>query len=154
MIDQLVASRGKIFFGCWFSTFTGYINRIRGYHSVKDKLPGYKSGVLPTTYYYATIEKKFEMHKVRVLNSVQIMLIHGGNACRIIYMCILINCNLFCCHSFCNRDRFLCPHDFFFLSSPKYSSLRPGFFNREYPSSWRDIDKGIVELAESSTKES
>jgi hypothetical protein len=94
MIDQLVASRGKIFFGCFFSTFTGYINRIRyvqridsvidmyksalsdlscvsiccirsGYHSVKDKLPGYKSGELPTTYYYATIDKKFEMHKVR-----------------------------------------------------------------------------------------
>ena len=32
MIDQLVASRGRIFFGCWFSTFTGYINRLRGYH--------------------------------------------------------------------------------------------------------------------------
>jgi hypothetical protein len=26
MIDQLVASRGRTFFGCWFSTFTGYIN--------------------------------------------------------------------------------------------------------------------------------
>jgi hypothetical protein len=66
MIDQLVASRGNIFFGCWFSTFTGYINRIRGYHSVKDQLPGYQLGVLPTTYYYATIDKKFEMHQVRV----------------------------------------------------------------------------------------
>jgi hypothetical protein len=29
MIDQLVASKGRIFFGCFFSTFTGYINRIR-----------------------------------------------------------------------------------------------------------------------------
>lgn len=27
MIDQLVASRGRVFFGCWFSTFTAYINR-------------------------------------------------------------------------------------------------------------------------------
>lgn len=66
MIDQLVSSRGKIFFGCWFSTFTGYIDRIRGYHSVKDKLPGYKSGALPTTYYYATIDRKLEMHKVSI----------------------------------------------------------------------------------------
>ena len=33
MIDQLVVSRGERFFGCWFSTFTGYIMRLRGYHS-------------------------------------------------------------------------------------------------------------------------
>ncbi|KAG7347763.1 GDP-fucose protein O-fucosyltransferase [Nitzschia inconspicua] len=98
MIDQLVASRGKIFFGCWFSTFTGYINRIRGYHSVKDKQPGYKSGTLPTTYYYATISRKFEMHK--------------------------------------------------------YAPLRGGYFNREFPTSWRDIDKGIKALAERFEKES
>jgi len=33
MIDQLVASRGRTFFGCWFSTFTAYINRLRGTRS-------------------------------------------------------------------------------------------------------------------------
>ena len=87
MIDQLVASQGRIFFGCFFSTFTGYINRIRGYHSVNKKEPGYQKGELPTTYYYATKDKKFIMHK--------------------------------------------------------YSPLRGGFFNREYPTSWRDINRGI-----------
>ena len=96
MIDQLVASRGRVFFGCWFSTFTGYINRIRGYHSVKDKQAGYERGELPTTYYYATKEKKFEMHK--------------------------------------------------------YAPLKPGYFNRENPTAWRDIDKGIQELAEIATE--
>ena len=80
MIDQLVASKGRIFFGCFFSTFTGYINRIRGYHSTKDKAPGFEDGLLPTTYYYATIDKKTIMHV--------------------------------------------------------YSSIRSGFFNREYPASW------------------
>jgi hypothetical protein len=30
MIDQLVASRGDIFLGCWHSTFTGFIMRMRG----------------------------------------------------------------------------------------------------------------------------
>ena len=63
MIDQLVASRGRIFFGCFYSTFTGYINRIRGYHSQNAKAPGYEMGELPTTYYYATPEKKLIMHK-------------------------------------------------------------------------------------------
>ena len=61
MIDQLVASRGETFFGCWFSTFTGFITRIRGYRSVKDKLPGYEQGVLPNTFYYAVPSRKFEM---------------------------------------------------------------------------------------------
>ena len=87
MVDQLIASRGRIFFGCWFSTFTGYITRLRGYHSQKDKAPGYKDGTLPSSYYYATIDKKFELHK--------------------------------------------------------FAPLRGGFFNREYPTSWRDINKGI-----------
>jgi len=65
--------------------------RIRGYHSVKDKAPGHEHGVLPTSYYYVTKDREYEMHK--------------------------------------------------------YAPLRGGFFNREFPTSWRDIDKGIAELA-------
>lgn len=34
MIDTIVASRGRAFAGTWFSTFTGYINRMRGYHGM------------------------------------------------------------------------------------------------------------------------
>ena len=51
MIDQLVASRSRTFFGCWFSTFTGYINRLRGYHSTHDKAPGHKDGIINSWYY-------------------------------------------------------------------------------------------------------
>jgi hypothetical protein len=35
MIDQLVCSRSEHFVGTYYSTFTGYINRLRGYHSQK-----------------------------------------------------------------------------------------------------------------------
>ena len=91
MMDQLIASRGRIFFGCWFSTFTGYITRLRGYHSQNDKSDGYEDGTLPTTYYYATKDKKLKLHT--------------------------------------------------------YSPLKGGFFNREFPTSWRDIDKGVHEIA-------
>ena len=76
-------------------TFTGYINRIRGYHSQNAKAPGYEMGELPTTYYYATPEKKLIMHK--------------------------------------------------------YAALKGGFFNREYPVSWRDINKGIGMLRTTAT---
>mmetsp|Transcript_20688 Transcript_20688/g.57448 ORF Transcript_20688/g.57448 Transcript_20688/m.57448 type:complete len:678 (-) Transcript_20688:278-2311(-) len=62
MIDQLVASRGSKFFGCWHSTFTGYIMRLRGYHSIKDKSEGYEQGILPTTYYYTPKNLQTEMH--------------------------------------------------------------------------------------------
>jgi len=56
MVDQLVASRGKNFFGCWFSTFTGYINRLRGYHTDDQKLPGYENGETPS-YFYAPSDR-------------------------------------------------------------------------------------------------
>jgi len=51
MFDQLVASRGKVFVGTFYSTFTGYINRMRGYHSQKDRLPGYEMGQIESYYY-------------------------------------------------------------------------------------------------------
>ena len=36
MIDQVVAARGDNFIGTWFSTFTGYITRMRGYYGKHD----------------------------------------------------------------------------------------------------------------------
>lgn len=51
MLDQLIASRGKVFVGTFYSTFTGYINRLRGYHSQKAKLPGHETGILESYYY-------------------------------------------------------------------------------------------------------
>jgi hypothetical protein len=62
MIDQLVASRGRTFFGCWFSTFTGYITRLRGYHSQNEESEGYDMGLLPNSYYYALKEHKTKLH--------------------------------------------------------------------------------------------
>jgi len=60
MIDQLVASRSRVFFGCWFSTFTAYINRLRGYHADRLKLPGFQNGIIES-YYYALPEFKMRM---------------------------------------------------------------------------------------------
>jgi len=52
MIDTIVASRGRVFGGTFRSTFTGYINRMRGYHgmSMKDS-------------YYSFLEKKHVTHE-------------------------------------------------------------------------------------------
>jgi hypothetical protein len=67
MLDQRIASRGRTFVGAFFSTFTAYINRMRGYHSQKEKLPGYEKGII-NSYYY--IEKKHK-HELRHYVSVR-----------------------------------------------------------------------------------
>ena len=53
MLDQLVASRGEVFWGAFYSTFTGYINRIRGYHAQKDSggVNNNKTGAIDSYYY-------------------------------------------------------------------------------------------------------
>jgi hypothetical protein len=68
-------------------SFTGFIHRMRGYYSTRDKLSGYEKGELPTSYYYVPMAHKLEMHK--------------------------------------------------------YAALHGAFFNREFPTAWRDLDKGI-----------
>lgn len=37
MIESIVCSRAKVFAGTWFSTFTGYIHRLRGYHGLGEE---------------------------------------------------------------------------------------------------------------------
>ena len=57
MIDTIVASRGRAFAGTFFSTFTGYINRLRGYHgmTMKDS-------------WYSFLPKKTVMHNWTVID--------------------------------------------------------------------------------------
>jgi hypothetical protein len=43
MIEIIACSRAKIFAGTFFSTFTGFIHRLRGYH-----------GLAEDTYYHST----------------------------------------------------------------------------------------------------
>ena len=43
MVESIVCSRAKVFAGTYFSTFTGYIHRLRGYHGLGED-----------TYYHST----------------------------------------------------------------------------------------------------
>jgi hypothetical protein len=58
LAEQIVASRSQVFFGTYFSSFSAYIVRLRGYYSVKENQPGYESGALQNTYYLPTQWKK------------------------------------------------------------------------------------------------
>jgi hypothetical protein len=113
MIDQLVASRGRTFFGCWFSTFSGYINRLRGYHSVKDHLDGYELGVIDS-YYYALLDHKTKMKEFWPVRKNLIPFIA-------LALCISTLTTLF-------------------ILSLQVKQL---FYAREYPASWRSIDLDV-----------
>lgn len=63
MIDQIIASRGRAFAGTYLSTFSGYINRLRGYHSQNEKMSGFKTGELANSYYIAPKRQKLAMHQ-------------------------------------------------------------------------------------------
>jgi len=52
MIDTVVASRGSVFAGTWFSTFSGYIVRLRGYYGLSKYYT-----------YYSYLPRKFFMHE-------------------------------------------------------------------------------------------
>lgn len=58
IVDQIVASRGDVFIGTWFSTLSAYVNRLRGYYSVRDKLSGYEKGILKSFYFYPPDKRK------------------------------------------------------------------------------------------------
>lgn len=62
MLDQLVAAQGRVFYGTFFSTFSGYINRIRGYHDDRgdEKTGSPKDGKIKS-WYFATEDKRNEM---------------------------------------------------------------------------------------------
>lgn len=86
MLDQLISTKGHTFIGTFYSTFTGYIMRLRGYHSTVRKLEGYKKGETDS-YYYVPLVYKTAMRK--------------------------------------------------------YTAIQQPFWAREFPVSWREIDKGI-----------
>jgi hypothetical protein len=70
MIDQLVASRGVVFVGAFYSTFSGYIYRLRGYHAQKQKLSGYDYGRINSYYYVPESHLEFR-NVMQHYNSVQ-----------------------------------------------------------------------------------
>ena len=67
MLEQLVATRGRTFVGVFGSTFSGYINRIRGYHTQKDRSVGYDKGIIES-YYYVLEKTKYDMRQYRALD--------------------------------------------------------------------------------------
>lgn len=58
LAEQIVCSRSRVFVGTYYSTFSAYIVRLRGYYSVKESQPGYMSGALHNTYYLPAKWKK------------------------------------------------------------------------------------------------
>jgi len=57
MVDTIVASRARAYAGTWFSTFSGYINRLRGYH-----------GLSMRNSWYSWLPRKTKLHTWEVVS--------------------------------------------------------------------------------------
>jgi len=90
MIDQLVAYKSRVFYGTWWSTLSGYVNRMRGYYIAKHGLEGHEDGTM-LSWYFTPSERVEQMRS--------------------------------------------------------YIPVRKPIYCREFPTSWRDIDRGIDEIA-------
>jgi hypothetical protein len=67
MVNQLVASHGRTFIWTFYSTFTGYINHVWGYHLQKDKAEGHDLGVI-NSFFDIPLDRKYEMREYRPLD--------------------------------------------------------------------------------------
>ena len=90
MIEQLIAARGEVFFGTFFSTFSAYIFRLRGYYYSRADQTAPSDGKLPNSFYVSPRE-----------------------------------------------------HNEYTM----YKAVQQPFYSREFPVSWRDINRGIGEMA-------
>lgn len=65
MLDQLVASKGRVFYGTWWSTLSGYVNRMRGYYITKHKLEGHEDGTMESYYFFPLDRGEFHAKHLR-----------------------------------------------------------------------------------------
>jgi hypothetical protein len=63
MVEQVVAAQGKTFHGTQLSTFTAYINRLRGYYSTRDQADGYEMGIIKSYVFSPNEQFKFDKYK-------------------------------------------------------------------------------------------
>lgn len=63
MVEQVVAAQGKTFHGTQLSTFTAYINRLRGYYSTRDQSDGYEMGIIKSYVFSPNEQFKFDKYK-------------------------------------------------------------------------------------------
>jgi len=68
LVQQLVCARSETFIGTFYSSFSGYINRLRGYYSTKQHLTGYEDGKL-NSYYHSPASMKKEMRIYRSIRT-------------------------------------------------------------------------------------
>ena len=126
MLDQLVASKGRVFVGTWWSTLSGYVNRMRGYYISKHKLDGYLDGTMPSYYFFPVSTTNLLLRKTHILDITPFPI---SPRCLPVYILLLF-----------------VPKDDKSTQMQKYQPVKKPIYMREFPTSWRDIDKGIDEI--------
>ena len=119
---RLVAYKSQVFYGTWWSTLSGYVNRMRGYYIAKHKLEGYKDGTMVSDlwgYYDKWVGSVCKyLSWTRQLKSLSKQL---------------------------QKSFYFVPEERV-LQMRSYVPVRKPIYCREFPVSWRDIDRGIEEV--------
>jgi hypothetical protein len=64
MVEQFICSRSRTFVGTYYSTFSAYTNRLRGYYSQRDELEGYEDGMIQSFYSSpVSVKKDMKLYK-------------------------------------------------------------------------------------------
>ena len=66
LVQQLVCARSETFIGTFYSSFSGYINRMRGYYSTREESEGFEEGTI-NSYYHSPTTMKKEMRTYRAI---------------------------------------------------------------------------------------
>ncbi|KAL7480764.1 hypothetical protein ACHAW6_006426 [Cyclotella cf. meneghiniana] len=124
MIDQLVSYKSRVFYGTWWSTLSGYVNRMRGYYITKHKLEGWQDGTMKSWYF--TPEERVSLFSPFILSRTR---------------------NFFFCQSTHNLPYLInqWPQR---LQMRTYIPVRKPIYCKEFAIAWRDIDQGINEISQ------
>lgn len=63
MVEQVVVAQGKTFHGTELSTFSAYINRLRGYYSIRNRSKGHEKGIIESYVFSDNQQFKFDKYK-------------------------------------------------------------------------------------------
>lgn len=77
MIEQLVCAKGDKFVGTYYSTFTGYINRVRGYHAQKSGTAEARKGFLNSEYMGHNGHYRKATHVSEIVPIVNLLKLHS-----------------------------------------------------------------------------
>ena len=66
---RLIAYKSRVFYGTWWSTLSGYVNRMRGYYIAKHKLEGHADGTMVSKTHAGDILRSVNFVRLQMMST-------------------------------------------------------------------------------------